>query len=176
MYIADCLSESVNYLLCLSLSRKTDFDLSETEIKSDMKDYCIYIAWDCNSVWSGIKINNNMPLLFLLSFLQSKVKPYLCVSSRLTASSHFLSVFVSLLVCLPVPYMTAIYAGGQRERTLAMTTGLKYPHDMRVSSNETPDRCLHKLSPIAVAHSLPHPRWGWLWAIMDVPGVCVCVC
>lgn len=27
-----------------------------------------------------------------------------------------------------------------------MTVVFKYPHDARVSSNETPDRCLHKLS------------------------------
>ena len=66
--------------------------------------------------------------------------------------TFYLSSFISS------PPVQLHSAEGRHERTLATTVGLKYPHDMRVSSNETPDRCLRKLSPIAVAHSWPHPE------------------
>lgn len=105
-----------------------------------------------------------MSLLFLLWFLLNKVQLSLWVSSRPTTSGHFVPVFGS------TSSYDCISLWGQREGMLAVTAGLKYPHDMRVCSNETPDRCLHKLS---AAHSLHLPeRWRWLWAMTDV---CVCV-
>lgn len=106
----------------------------------------------------------NMSLLFLLWFLLHEVQLSLWVSSHPTTSGHFVPIFGS------TSSYDCITLWGKREGMLAVTAGLKYPHDIRVHSNETPDRCLHKLS---AAHSLHLPeRWGWLWAMTDV---CVCV-
>ncbi len=117
-------------------------------------------------------------------FNQTTCPCYFSLAYCKTKLSHFFECpnvpqFLVSFVCLchsPLPCTTAP-RWGTEEWTLAVTAGRKYSHAMRVSANETPDRCLHKLSPIAVAHGLPHPeRWGWLWAMREVPGVCVCVC
>lgn len=84
---------------------------------------------------------------------------------------HIPQLLVTLCPSLaPLSHMTALHFGDKERGCWPWFQVLNIHMTLEVHSNETPDRCLHKLS---AAHSLHLPkRWGWLWAMTDV---CVCV-
>ncbi len=90
----------VNNCVFKSLLDNTLWSLWDAEMRYETNDKKRLLHIDCRRLWQSGEWTlkrEDVPLLFVLSFLQNKVKPSLWVSSRPTSSGHFLSILVRLL-------------------------------------------------------------------------------